>query len=265
MSALGQARREKKNPHVIDVAETTGLGLLSVMQTSCPVDSGVCDTRVELFCGSCMFQRELFVIRYAGDIPIDPPAEIEQNSNNPSKAGQSSPVKPAVSVCFSTSGLTERQLTSYASTRHCLDRLRGNLLQKVYVLIRVKPRHLSLGRPLCPIYLHRLAPGSGQLFASCPLAIHISSVRLDNRIVDCPRTVVRDGLVNVVAEVVVDDEVVGHANPVRFHGMTEVVAVVSDIWVVKIRYSAGVRGCIGCGGEWDGDAGHDEDGMYRSR
>ena len=52
------------------------------------------------------------------NVPIDPPAEIEQNSNTPSNAGLSSPTRNCVPLCVSCStfsGVTLERNRTYSS------------------------------------------------------------------------------------------------------------------------------------------------------
>lgn len=49
----------------------------------------------------------------------------------------------------------------------------------------------------------------------------------------------------VIAETIVDDEVVSHTDAVRFHWMAEVVDIVANVGVVVVGHSVGV----GSGGE----------------
>lgn len=79
--------------HTIDVTESAGFALLSMMQTTCPVN---CDVAfVSTQASSTLYQvikSEIFRIRIMISIlPIEPPADIEQYSKSPSKTGQSSP------------------------------------------------------------------------------------------------------------------------------------------------------------------------------
>lgn len=73
-----------------------------MMQTSGPVDSNICLARVKSFC--CIYEisgsvnREHPETQGNTDVLIDPPAEIEQNSKSPSKAGLSSPTRTADAV-----------------------------------------------------------------------------------------------------------------------------------------------------------------------
>jgi hypothetical protein len=90
------------------------------MQPSCPVDGDVGGTGIQSLRRGYTCQQlveDVLTPTEAGlgkgksdemnagrnKSPIDPPAEMEQNSNSPSNGGQSSPVRPASSVTpFST-------------------------------------------------------------------------------------------------------------------------------------------------------------------
>lgn len=45
----GSGKRDGEDVHVIDVAKPRRLGLLGVMQPTCPVDGDICCARVEAF------------------------------------------------------------------------------------------------------------------------------------------------------------------------------------------------------------------------
>lgn len=75
----------------IYITEATGFAFLGVMEPACPIDRNVALVPAE----SC---RSLFESMSAprlaegrDDIPMDPPADMEQKSKRPSNTGQSSP------------------------------------------------------------------------------------------------------------------------------------------------------------------------------
>jgi len=111
----------------------------------------------------------------------------------------------------------------------------------------MKSRHIPLCRPFCPIHLHSLPASTGELlsFDSLPVLLPVPAV--DYLVVDRSAPVVIYALVDVVAETIVDDEVMGHTDPMWFHRVTEVVDVVSDIGVVEVGNAAGIGGSGGWG------------------
>ena len=110
---------------------------------------------------------------------MDPPAEMEQNSNNPSKAGQSSPIKTGVESSVSRGSNAEgvRRRTAGSVPAHVLHRFGTDASEEIDVFVRVEFRHFVRG-------------GAGG-----PEDVHFA------------------------VEAVVEDEVVRHFDSVRFHGM----------------------------------------------
>lgn len=96
-------------------------------------------------------------------LPMEPPAEMEQYSNNPSKIGQSSPTLSvhqgyqtlSVSNLATASWLIygyEAQVPTFLLFSSVAVRiLRVDAVQEVDVFIRVELRHLPLGRRFCSL------------------------------------------------------------------------------------------------------------------
>ena len=87
------AKLQNLPSHVVHIAETTRFCFLRMMQTARPIDRDICSTRIEPLGGSYTLLARAVGSRMIFS-PRDPPAEIEQNSNSPSNAGQSSPMRP---------------------------------------------------------------------------------------------------------------------------------------------------------------------------
>lgn len=85
-----------RHSHIVDIAESTCFALFGVVETSGPIDSNVGGSVVQFLGGTYVADQLHYKLDISGkgNLPREPPAEMEQNSNNPSKAGQSSPTRP---------------------------------------------------------------------------------------------------------------------------------------------------------------------------
>lgn len=79
---------------IIDVTKSGCLTLFGVVKATCPIDGNVGCSVIQFLSGT--FGTVQTTVRFLispENSPTEPPAEIEQNSNRPSKAGLSSPVR----------------------------------------------------------------------------------------------------------------------------------------------------------------------------
>ena len=175
---------EDREDDVVHVAESGRLPLFGVMQSSSPVDRSVGLTRVESLSsiwvdagmgGNGQLRSPNSPSRGGrrnrGHVLIDPPAEIWQNSNSPSKLGQSSPVKttetrfrrrggsvlrticrlgalsldPPKQALLTVGRLCDRVRTSRSVSCHLLDCFWGDAFEELDVLVRVELGHLLVG------------------------------------------------------------------------------------------------------------------------
>ena len=87
--------------------------------------------------------------RLALNVLMDPPAEMEQNSNNPSNAGQSSPIKTGGegSVSRSSNAQGTRGRTACSVAAHVFYRFGRDASEEIDVFVRVEFRHFVRGGP----------------------------------------------------------------------------------------------------------------------
>lgn len=81
-------------------------------------------------------------------VPIDPPADMEQNSNTPSNAGLSSPTKTTYWSADYKQTPKAKERTSSTMVGHLLRRLGRDVVQKVDVFVGVEGAHNLGRRPL---------------------------------------------------------------------------------------------------------------------
>lgn len=99
--------------NVIYITETGCLSLFGMMKTTRPIDCNIGLTIEQFISSAYLPVIEIAHWMSIVHVPIEPPADIEQNSNKPSKTGQSSPTLTD-EMCQSLRYLIHRlcQLTS---------------------------------------------------------------------------------------------------------------------------------------------------------
>ena len=141
----------------IDIAETTGFTFLGMMKSSCPVNGDVAFVSTES--SRALYQHDYIdpnPWKWVRWLPIDPPADIEQYSNNPSNTGQSSPTL-SESDGDTLSGSVyhiERRRTLVLFLHKGVHVAGGYSTQKLDVFIRVELSHFPFCCRFCALFFY---------------------------------------------------------------------------------------------------------------